>query len=257
MSILISKNKLTQKQKIARATGILAKLRHYVPKKILKFMYYTIFDSNMKYGCQIWGQNFNTLLRDIEKLQNKLINTMKLKTGSLHLNDLFTELKILNLKDLITFNKCLFVFDQLKEDLLQAFKNYFLKKYDCHIYNTRGTKKTLLGVQLKNTSQYGTNSIASRSIFNCNDMNKKIECSLEISRRNFITLLKRYFFRKQFFFLMVQGQKLNITNPLMLLISLLSINPVLCDSLTIQQSHFSKITQIRTKTIVFYSLHLI
>ena len=111
MSILISKNKLTQKQKIARATGILAKLRHYVPKKILKFMYYTIFDSNMKYGCQIWGQNFNTLLRDIEKLQNKLINTMKFKIGSLHLNNLFTELKILKLKDLITFNKFLFVFD--------------------------------------------------------------------------------------------------------------------------------------------------
>ena len=187
MSILISKTKLTQKQKLARETGILANLRHYVPKKILKFMYYTIFDSNMKYGCQIWGQNFNTLLRDIEKLQNKLINTMNLKTGSLHLNDLFTELKIPSLKDLITFNKCLFVFDQLKVDLPQAFKNYFLKKYDYHIYNTRGTKKTLLGVQLKNTSQYGTDSITSRPIFNGNDMNKKIECSLEISRRNFIT----------------------------------------------------------------------
>ena len=124
------------KQKLSRATGILAELRHYVPQKILKSMYYTIFDSIMRYGCQTWEQNFNTLLRDIEKLQNKLINTMKFKIGTLHLNNLFTELKILKLKDLITFNKFLFVFDQLKEDLPQAFKNYFLKKYDYHIYNT-------------------------------------------------------------------------------------------------------------------------
>ena len=178
----------TVKEKLARATGILAKLRHYVPKKVLKSIYYVIFDSNMKYSCQIWGQNSNTLLRDIEKLQNKAINIINSKTGSLHLNNLFNELKIL--KDLITFNNCLFVFDQLKEDLPQAFKNFFLKKYDHHICNTQGTKKTLLNVPLKNTSKYGTKSITSRSIFNWNDMNKKIKFSLEISRTNFITLLR-------------------------------------------------------------------
>ena len=64
MSILISKSKLTQsKKKLAKATGALVKLRQYVPKKVLKSIYYAIFDY-----CQIWGQNFNTLLRDIEKL---------------------------------------------------------------------------------------------------------------------------------------------------------------------------------------------
>ena len=167
----------TVKQKLARAIGVLARLRHYVPKKILKSIYYAIFDFNMKYGCQIWGQNLNTLLslRDIEKLQNKAIKIINFKTGSLHLNDIFNELKILRLKDLITFNNCLFVFDQSKEDLPQTFKNFFLKIYDHHIYNTGGTKKILLDVPLKNTSQYGTNSIKSRSIFNWNDMNMKIE----------------------------------------------------------------------------------
>ena len=80
----------------------------------------------MRYGCQIWGQNFNTLLRDIERLQNKAINIINLKTGSPDCKNFSNELKILKLKDLITFNKCLFVFDQLKEDLPKAFKNYFL-----------------------------------------------------------------------------------------------------------------------------------
>ena len=39
------------------------------------------------------------------------------KTDSLHLNDLFNEFKILKVKDLITFNNCLFVFDQSKSSL--------------------------------------------------------------------------------------------------------------------------------------------
>ena len=177
----------TVKQKLARATGLLARLRQYVPKKV-KSICYAIFDFNMRYGCQIWGENFKTFLRDIEKLKNKAINIINFETGSLQHNDLFNELEI-QLKD----NNCLFAFDQLKEDLHKAFKNYFLKKYDHHIYNTRGTEKTLLDVQLKNTSQYGTNSTTSRSIFNWNNMNKKIECSLEITRKNFITV-KRYFF---------------------------------------------------------------
>ena len=65
----------------------------------------------MRYGCQILGQNLSALLRDIEKLQNKVINIINFITGSLHLNNLFNELKILKFKDLITFNNCLFVFD--------------------------------------------------------------------------------------------------------------------------------------------------
>ena len=50
----------TVKQKLARETGVLPKLRHDVPKKVLKLIYYAVFDSNIRYTCQIWGQNFST-----------------------------------------------------------------------------------------------------------------------------------------------------------------------------------------------------
>ena len=150
-----------------------------------------------KNDVNTWRQNFNTLARDIKKLQNKVISIINFKTDSRQLSNLFNELKILKLKDFLIFNNCLFAFDLL--DLPQAFKNYFLKKCDHHIYNTRGTKKPLPDVPLKNISQYDTNSTTSRSIFNWNDMNKKIQCSLEISRTNFTTSLKRYFFQTIFF----------------------------------------------------------
>ena len=92
-------------------------------------------------------------------------------------------------------------------------------------------------------------------------MNNKIDHSLEISRRNFKTLLKRHFFRNTFFsllflFLNAVSQIFKTTSPLILSINWLRIYPVLCDSLTIQQSPSSKNTYIKTKMFLFSSPHL-
>ena len=39
-----------------RANGILAKPRYYVTVDVLQIIYYALFDSHMRYACQIWGQ---------------------------------------------------------------------------------------------------------------------------------------------------------------------------------------------------------
>ena len=39
-----------------RANGLLAKIRHFVSKNLLRTIYFVIFDSHLRYGCQIWGQ---------------------------------------------------------------------------------------------------------------------------------------------------------------------------------------------------------
>ena len=43
------------KQKLNRANGILAKLRYYISADIAKTIYYALFESHMRYACQIWG----------------------------------------------------------------------------------------------------------------------------------------------------------------------------------------------------------
>ena len=47
----------TLKQKFNGANGILAKLIHCISADILKTIYYALFDSHMRYTCQIWGQS--------------------------------------------------------------------------------------------------------------------------------------------------------------------------------------------------------
>ena len=43
--------------KLKIASGLLSKIRHYVPPHELTSIYHAIFSSHMIYGCQIWAQN--------------------------------------------------------------------------------------------------------------------------------------------------------------------------------------------------------
>lgn len=82
------------KQKITWATARLAELRHYVPLRILKSAHLTLFDSHMKQGCQIWGQNNKSHITKLEEIQNKADNTLKFDRYSPNSSKLFNDLGI-------------------------------------------------------------------------------------------------------------------------------------------------------------------
>ena len=43
--------------KLNRVIGILSKIHHYIPKFLLKIIYYSLFNSHLIYACQVWSQN--------------------------------------------------------------------------------------------------------------------------------------------------------------------------------------------------------
>ena len=49
-------------KKLSRSVGLLSKRRHYVPKFLLRAIYYSIFKSHLIYGCEVWSQNQNNML---------------------------------------------------------------------------------------------------------------------------------------------------------------------------------------------------
>ena len=56
-------------RKLARALGMLSKARHYVKKAELKNIYHAIFESHLRYCCQIWFLSSTKLVRQkLEKL---------------------------------------------------------------------------------------------------------------------------------------------------------------------------------------------
>ena len=59
--------------KLNRANAILFKVREFVNIKILKLIYYTIFDCHLNYVNTVWGQNRNSMNRiKIPQKQKKL-----------------------------------------------------------------------------------------------------------------------------------------------------------------------------------------
>ena len=56
-----SKHKANLIPKLTRAIGLLSKIRHYVTKELLRTLYFSLFNSHLIYGCQVWNQNSNSL----------------------------------------------------------------------------------------------------------------------------------------------------------------------------------------------------
>ena len=70
-SKLVKIPRLEPPWKLNRANGMLSKIRHYVPKTELKSIYYAIFASHLRYGCQIWGLENTTKLKKLGNFKTK------------------------------------------------------------------------------------------------------------------------------------------------------------------------------------------
>ena len=84
------------KLKLSRANGILAKLRHYLSKDVLRTIYYALFDSHLRYACQVWGQSSIGANDALQKIQNKSLRIINFKPPTEPCEPLFKESKILN-----------------------------------------------------------------------------------------------------------------------------------------------------------------
>ena len=82
--------------KLSRAAGLLSKIRYYVPKYLLRTIYFSIFNSHMIYSCQIWGQNKGKI-KKISELQDKAIRIINFKQKNYPVAELYKNSRILKL----------------------------------------------------------------------------------------------------------------------------------------------------------------
>ena len=145
------------KTKLNKAKGLLAKIRHLVSENLLRTIYFAI----LPYGCQIWRQKDSQEFKSITTVQNKGLRILNFKGLLEYSSPLYKSSKILKLIDLIKLNNILFVYDQINNNLPNAFENYFQLKRQQHNHFTRGK---ILNVPQVNTSLYGSNSITLSAI---------------------------------------------------------------------------------------------
>ena len=89
--------------KVAKAVGILSKLRFLFPKSTPILFYYALIHLHLLYALPLWGSTFPTYLTKLQRLQNKalrnIFNCKQLNSATL----LFHKLEISKIRDLYQF----------------------------------------------------------------------------------------------------------------------------------------------------------
>ena len=100
-------------KKLSRANGIISKLRNNAPFDICLHVYYAFY-SHLIYDCNIWELATKENRDKIEILQKKCIRILTFSPFKSHISDLFKDLTILKVKDIIKMHQLKVVFDFTK-----------------------------------------------------------------------------------------------------------------------------------------------
>ena len=179
------------KSKLNRATGMLAKIRHYVSLETLKNIYYSIFHSHLIYGCQIWGQVPN---QNLNITQNKALRVICFKHPRANSNALYFALKIPRYQDYVEILNCFFVHEYIKNLLPNAFREIIT--YVEHRYNTRSTSQKHMKLPRVKTTKYGLKSITYCAINLWNKLITKNIISENMNRNELKRLIYEFFLSK-------------------------------------------------------------
>ena len=148
--------------KLNRAIGLLSKIRYHTPKYLLKTIYYSLFNSHLIYGCQIWGQEKTALFRRIENLQDKALRIINFLPNNFPISPTYEKLNVLKLRDFISLQNALLVKNCLEKNIPPPLQNYFQKVPTRQ--TTRSSSKNCVRIPTVETATYGTNSIKFKSI---------------------------------------------------------------------------------------------
>ena len=146
-------------KKLSRANGIIAKIRHFLPTKILISVYYSIFYSHIIYGCSVWAMTTKINLDIITVLQKQCIRIINSADFNSHTNELFDKNQLLKLDDIIKAEQLKLVFNFKDNKLPKDLQNLFQLNSEIHSHITRNAKNEGIHVPQINTSSYSNKSI--------------------------------------------------------------------------------------------------
>ena len=166
-------------KKLSRSIGLLSKIRHYVPKFLLKTVYYSIFNSHLICGCEVWGQNQNNVfVQRLQKLQEKAVCLINFETNPNVVSQLLKDSNILNLTDFIKYKYAVFIRNSLRKENIPIFNEVYTLFNQNYLYNTRGLTNQMLVVPQIQTTHYGEHFFKSRSINTWNLYQRNLKTDL-------------------------------------------------------------------------------
>ena len=117
---------------------MLWKLKKFLPKKTLSFLYHAFVQSHLMYGIVTWGPSvLSNTSNQLQLLQNNSIRAIVSLKKYEHITSSYRDLEILKIKDLCNFEIAKLIFLYHYSRLPITFDNYFVTSAAVHNYSTR------------------------------------------------------------------------------------------------------------------------
>ena len=127
--------------KLSRNTGVISKLRHYLPLKHLTQIYYNLIYPYISYAIVAWGSTSKTNLQKIQTKQNHVVRLMFFATlsgkNTCSALPLLNILEILTVTNVYRLHALKFIHAWHKGTLPELFNRFFQYASNVHNYNTR------------------------------------------------------------------------------------------------------------------------
>ena len=185
------------KSKLSRAAGILAKIRYFTSRDLLRTIYYALFDSHLRYANTIWAQSNNQNIKDISLIQRKAVRIINFENKFASINPIIKESKIVTLNNIVLLENCNLVMQHINKNLPSSFDNFFQILRNQNELNTRASSKNKVHIPQVRTTQYGLNSIKYKCATNWNNIQNNVDFNFNeeyLSINKFTEALKRKLF---------------------------------------------------------------
>ena len=189
-------------KKNSRAIGLMYKIRHFVNKKTMIMLYYSLLFPHLNYAIEVWGSTHNIYLNRILILQKRAVRMIlhcdKRREDYTFLTSdpLFYKLQIHKVQDIFVLRIAKFIFNCLIKSTPINFHNWFKLTIQIHSHNTRSKyvdiDKSILTrtlfVPTARTSYYGLKLIKVQGPKLWNNL----PSLLRVENLSFFTFIKKF-----------------------------------------------------------------
>lgn len=113
------------RKKISSSVFALNQTKRLLPHRARKLVYNSLVASHLSFGCLAYGSAKPYHLSSLFRLQKKAVRSISLASYNAHTEPLFLHNNILNLYDLIDFNRSLFMYKYRYDLLPSSFINFY------------------------------------------------------------------------------------------------------------------------------------
>ena len=175
-------------KKLNRSNSMLSKIRHYVNKKTIRSLYFSLFASHISYCCQVWGQSGNYHLNKVLSVQRCALRIIEFKPFHSDVSSLFHNLNIPLFSNLVRMSNIMFVFESLTNYLPSPISNFFSQCRHVYSYNTRNIENGKLVLPIFKGMKYGKYSIKYQCTAEWNKLISKIDNAFVLKYSNVFRL---------------------------------------------------------------------